>query len=218
MPRKRGYKKRPRSRRGMTYTKNKAGNIGPLTNRITSKLCYETGQVGNTTTTSPGTFTIRLNSLFDPQYAVGGHQPRGFDEMSAIYGEYRVLAAKVVMVCQPLSAGSHIFGWCISSSASPPGDVNSFMETRKKGWKFGTDYAPIKLTKYTSIANAYGASPQKIRTEDDFSAGVGSDPAAVPYLHMFWQNNDESTSSGFNVRACIEFYTVFSHPSILAQS
>lgn len=34
--------------------------------------------------------SIRLNSLFDPEYPIGGHQPRGYDQWSTMYNKYLV--------------------------------------------------------------------------------------------------------------------------------
>ena len=39
--------------------------------------------------------TFRLNSLFDPDYTQTGHQPQWYDQYTAIYGQYRVLGAKI---------------------------------------------------------------------------------------------------------------------------
>lgn len=41
----------------------------------------------------PTSVKFRVNGLFDPEEAVGGHQPRGFDEMTALYKRYRVTRA-----------------------------------------------------------------------------------------------------------------------------
>lgn len=211
------YKNNRRSKRFNTV-KNKMGITGPLSQKISTKLIYETGQIGVTTTTSPGTFTISLNDMFDPQYAIGGHQPRGYDEMSAIYGEYRVLAVKVNIYAQALSSGSHVIGYAIDGSTTPPGDINSYMEARNKKFKLGTLDRPTIISCYTSIAKALGVDYRRIRTDDNYRSGIGASPARIPYFHIFFQNNDESTSSGYNVRATITFYTEFSHPNILGQS
>lgn len=45
--------------------------------------------------TTPGTdrnafYLFSLNSLFDPDITSGGHQPRGFDQYSVLYGKYQV--------------------------------------------------------------------------------------------------------------------------------
>jgi hypothetical protein len=39
-----------------------------------------------------------LNGLYDPEVAVGGHQPRGFDQLMAAYGRYTVVGAKAQMI------------------------------------------------------------------------------------------------------------------------
>jgi len=39
----------------------------------------------------------RANSLFDPRYATGGHQPLYFDNLSAVYGLYRVRQAWITV-------------------------------------------------------------------------------------------------------------------------
>lgn len=41
----------------------------------------------------PTTVKFRVNGLYDPEEATGGHQPRGFDEMTALYKRYRVTRA-----------------------------------------------------------------------------------------------------------------------------
>lgn len=213
-----GYRKRKARRGKRTIIRNQIGLTGPLNTKIGTKLVYETGQIGTTTTVAPGTFTIALNDMFDPQYSIGGHQPRGFDELSAIYGQYRVLAVKVMIYGQALSTGSHIMGYSINSSSVPPGDINSYMEARNKKFKFATSDRPTVIKCYTSIAKAHGVDAARVRIDDEFAAGIGASPASVPYFHIFYQNNDESTSSGYNIRATITFYTEFSHPSVLPQS
>lgn len=211
-------KKRYYKKRGSKIARNKIGLIGPLTQRIGSKLCWESGQIGTTTSVAPGTFTIRMNSLYDPQYTVGGLQPRGYDEMMAIYGQYRVLGLKIKLYGQTLTSGSAIIGYAINSSAIAPGDVNSYLEARNKKFRFCTTDRPVVISTYTSMSKAFGISPKIVRIDDDYQAGLGANPARTQYLHLFWQNNDETTSNGFNIRCCLEFYAMFSHPNVLSSS
>jgi ribosomal protein L35 len=42
-----------------------------------------------------GPLVFRLNSIEDPEYALGGHQPFGHDQFAAIYHKYCVIGAKV---------------------------------------------------------------------------------------------------------------------------
>lgn len=40
---------------------------------------------------------LRANDLFDPQYALGGHQPRSFDEYMKLYSTFTVLSSKIMI-------------------------------------------------------------------------------------------------------------------------
>lgn len=219
MPPKRNYrKKRNNKKRGSTYNRNKIGLVGPLVQKTFTKLCYETGNLGTVVSTSIGTATFRLNSLYDPQYAVGGHQPRGFDQMATIYGIYRVLGVGIKLYGSLITPGSGVVGYSITSSSTAPGDINSYMETRNSKYRIITADKPAVIKSYQSIAKAFGTTKEVVRSDDNFAAGVGSDPTSVPYIHFFWQANDENATQSYNIRACLEFYTLFTHPNVLAQS
>lgn len=78
------------------------GSIGPQ--RIKTRLIYCAGpfQVGVTggVTSSPVTFA--LNNAYDPEVAVGGNQPYGFDNFQALgYRQWIVKACKVVCISCP---------------------------------------------------------------------------------------------------------------------
>ena len=47
------------------------------------------------TDTGTAAYRFRLNSIFDPDYTGGGHQPRGHDQWASIYSKYCVIGAKV---------------------------------------------------------------------------------------------------------------------------
>lgn len=44
-----------------------------------------------------GQYTYRGNSLYDPDFTSGGHQPHYFDQLSEVYSRYRVLGAKITV-------------------------------------------------------------------------------------------------------------------------
>ncbi len=41
-----------------------------------------------------GDKVINANSLYDPDAAIGGHQPTGFDQLMGLYKYYRVMSAQ----------------------------------------------------------------------------------------------------------------------------
>lgn len=51
--------------------------------------------------------TYRCNSLWDPQYGVGGHQPALRDNMAQLYERYQVMRAKIEWWVQPRFNAAH---------------------------------------------------------------------------------------------------------------
>ena len=83
-----------RRRRGrnalVSVPRNKIG----FPQAMRTKLRYSTRVEFSRSGTSALQFQLRGNGLFDPQTAVGGHQPRGFDEFMTTYEMYTVHGSK----------------------------------------------------------------------------------------------------------------------------
>lgn len=58
----------------------------------------------------PQNVVYRVNGLHDPEDAVGGQQPRGYDELSALYKKYRVRRACIEV-------------WAVSANSSTGGNL-----------------------------------------------------------------------------------------------
>lgn len=72
-------------------------NSSPFPKTLYTWMTYE--QIGGISNGGAGTFgtdqTFRLNSIFDPDLTGVGHQPYGYDQLSGIYGHYKVLRCRV---------------------------------------------------------------------------------------------------------------------------
>lgn len=67
---------------------------GLVAKKTTTILRYSTASnVSFPSAGIPTTVKFRVNGMFDPEEAIGGHQPRGYDEMTALYKKYRVTRA-----------------------------------------------------------------------------------------------------------------------------
>jgi len=54
---------------------------------------------------------FRANGLFDPNFNVGGHQPKGFDQNMIFYNHYTVLSSKITMTYANKTGGNDIPGY-----------------------------------------------------------------------------------------------------------
>lgn len=78
-----------------------------------------------------------LNNIHDPNNAVGGHQPRGYDDVAALYQKYRVLSCAYKIVFIPTTTtGAPIRGFrtyavvTSGGSSSYPGDESAYAENK----------------------------------------------------------------------------------------
>lgn len=82
-------------------------------------------------------FKFRLNSIHDPDFTSGGHQPRGHDQYQAIYSKYCVVGAEVDVV--PIYSSSSntettLMGFLDDDSAGDTGyDIENFTELNLMG-------------------------------------------------------------------------------------
>ena len=83
-----------RNRSGTRYARNKRVSVPrdklAFPQQLKTKLRYVVRKEFDLTSGNIVTGTMRANDLFDPEYVLGGHQPRGFDEMMAVYQTFTV--------------------------------------------------------------------------------------------------------------------------------
>lgn len=213
-----------RRRPKRAYKKHGARSVQQVGRQITTrrnfcKLTYEVGNIGSTTTTALGNFQINLNSVYDPQYASGGGQPRGFDQWAGFYANYRVHGAKVVVYAQSLTPGyQSILAMTHRTIATAPSNVKELMEQPAVSKCVFTSDKPCVKSRYYDIAKCLALSKKQYNNDDLYWAGTGANPAQLLLLNISWCNINESTSTGHNIRATVTYYVEFFKPLVLGAS
>lgn len=210
--RQRRYGKKKRGNAPVSVARRQTGNNGSLMpNRLMTKLVYANSR-NQTVTTAMNYYKWSVNSLYDPDYSGTGHQPRGFDQLSALYSEYRVHAVKFnVVIVSRSSATVPFYGgiYWHGGTVNPPTTKNGVCESNTAICKHGTSEKPIRISKYFKIAEIFGRSDATVRGDRDFSAGVGADPTIQAIVSVFGQAEDEATSIDLTFNVTIEFYCEF---------
>lgn len=70
---------------------------GPLPTTLKTNMIYSDYQELNPALASSIGIALSCNGLYDPYVAAGGHQPRGFDEITPLYDHYVVTNAKITV-------------------------------------------------------------------------------------------------------------------------
>lgn len=134
--RKKRYLRRSRRRAGFLRLKAPSG----WPNRVRVKLNYF--DAGPYITVdypnySESAYQFRANSVYDPDYALGGHQLMGFDQWAALYNHYRVISSKITVRFIPDPGYDFLgcIGIAVCDNASIPGHVGLVEGQKNYRWR-----------------------------------------------------------------------------------
>jgi len=122
-------------------------------------------------TISSGAYTQYIwscNGIYDPQTTGAGHQPRGFDQMTALYNHYTVLRSRMVVTFCSNSALAK-YRACLFTDDDASSNVTTV--------DFGAERKGAKYTQWDIIN-----SPKPIRHSYDARSVFGGDPVSDPNL------------------------------------
>lgn len=211
------YKKRTASNRLGRVTGLTRNDFG-FPDRLSTKLVYGDGIRVNLVSGATNYWTFRLNSLFDPDYTGAGHQPQWFDQMAAVYRNYRVKGAKITVDFMPevtdvpgnTQYGPYLVGittsnqssLSASSIASLTEDANGeskVIAPKESGRNFCT------LSNTFSPLRDLGLDPM----DGDLIASTSSNPNQAFYAHIWGSDMATNVSSAIRCRVKIEFQCEF---------
>lgn len=192
-----------KNKKDRTKTRSLAG-VGPLMSltgfRATTipdveclKFVYSDYRV-LTAAVNQAEYVYRLNSLFDPDQSGVGGQPDGFDQWKALYGIYRVVAAKVKV--SAVGNGANTNGLLAVAPSDTAGGFNSAEEVaalrRAKGGTFSqTDPAIIKSSYHMS--QLLGRTDEAVLGDNECAALVTANPNASQYLVVAVETGNSAT-------------------------
>lgn len=169
-----------------------------------------------------------LNGLYDVDETGGGHQPYGFDQITAIYDRYKVKSAMVeitafdpegidtVSVCTMVTNPAHV-------SDSIAGLSPSVVAERQMGGLFmvtDTGFGTKVYKKmYIPMNQAFGVS--KLQYDADITNTTGSDagnPGSLAKIQFACADPKGGSSGSVKIRIRITNYVQFYQRQVLAQS
>lgn len=152
------------------------------------------------------TYIFRINSLFDPDFAFGGHQPAGFDQLMAIYEHYCVTECEYKVIFNSSAAvGQMIVGCNVSDNSTSSTDHRTYVENgiNQQDVITGADGGGVKSLKGTiNIADLMGVSQATLLKDDTFWGSATQDPADQAYLKIY--TADVSTANGDTIGFQVE--------------
>lgn len=110
----------------------------PFRKRVTMNYCVIFTATPPAVSSAITNTQFRFNSLFDPDVALGGHQPYGFDQWMAMYTRYTVISATAKLTCNPTDAVFYTgnFGMnIVPQNSALVTDEQTTIESQYSVWK-----------------------------------------------------------------------------------
>ncbi len=230
MPYKRKYKKRRSYGRKKKYTRKKKRSSTTVQRGVFSKtqvvrLRYCDNFQLNAATDSTVSHVWRANSIFDPDFEIGGHQPMGHDQWLNFYSHYTVIGSRIKVNSQQSSTtttGAGLVGVLLkdNSTTITSGSTNIMEQALAKWRLYGpmTSGRPVSVTHGFSSKKFFGLKDIADNT-DRVGAEFGADPEEVAYFHVF----QSSVAAGLDpaliyVNITIDYICLLTEPKALGSS
>lgn len=162
---------------------------------------------------------FRGNSIFDPDNSIGGGQPAGMAELSAIYGRYRVNASSISLSVLPSGADDQPFQAVLLPTAEPlaptSGTLTRYMSIPYAKWACSGRYnmRPIRIKHYMTtkkmfVKKAAGAD-ENYAGQASTSTVSGSNPVFQWYYQIFVSDYERDATWSATLMVRMKYYVTF---------
>lgn len=214
-------RKYKRKRKKKQWIPNVIRYQGPLKKTQKSTLTYSDIY---TMTNGVGTMSsqiMRLNGPFDPDVTGAGHQPRGFDQLMALYDHYVVIGAQIELnITNWTDSAACTFAACIKDNNLADTNYLSMLENATR--------RVVTLSKATaggaSKRLTFNINPNKFLgrskplSDPELKGGIGSVPDEQAFLHFGHTASDLTSVATITVNATIKYTIVFIEPKTPSES
>lgn len=225
-PKKKPYRRRKPKRKYKKKYPIQKNMSGFPSNKI-FKMRYVTSGVLDAGVGTISKVYFRANGPYDPEVAVGGHQPLGWDQITPFYNHYTVLGSKLTASFS--SAGpsaqygpSSVCGVYLSDDSVTPNTVSTIMEQGLGRWRYVAQTSQ-KGAAASSVTNTFSAkrffNVTDVKDVDKLRSTIVTLPADEALFTVWTGSMDPAEDpTTFAYVVTIEYIISFSEPTSLVQS
>lgn len=180
--------------------------------KLTTNLVYSESIILTPSGITPTPYVVyKPTSLYDPNDAVGGGQPTFFDQLSTIYGRYKVNGCKMTASFSlSTQTAANIGPYLCGIQGS---DVNSIVSTNPSVL-ISAPNTTFKLVSEqdgtTSVTATYSPSNTFEFFDDSIQARTNADPVINWYFKVFASPQGVAVTTPINVVLIMEYNATFS--------
>lgn len=159
------------------------------------------------------------NNVYDPQNAIGGHQPMGWDQLNVFYESAYVYGSKITCTFSMANPGSTlgqaICGIRNTEDTTAIGSVPQMRENTQNLWRLLDADSPVTISKTFN----YKRQLRKPYINDENRCAIGTGPT-INSVYDIWVGALNATldPDAVNINMTIEYYVTFTERNALAQS
>lgn len=213
-------RKKPYRRRYNKYRKlrNKVPNgASPVAAKHVVKLKYSDTIDWSVTTLNTGLQVFRLNSVYDPDLTSAGHQPYGYDQLTALFTHYRVFKCSWHIQFAPSNDRVHICVLPVNGNSPTTFTLageSPRAVTKAMGYNGGV---PCNFKGTCYLPRLTGATSVQYRTDDRYSSANNNNPTELMQLAILVYNPTGVTIDT-SMSVTLSYHTEFYDPILLGQS
>lgn len=138
-------------------------------------------------TISPSAVVFRSNSMFDPEVAIGGTQPRGFDQLMALYDHFVVIGATITVYASCVNSdGSAIISIQNRDSATEALDRKGVIEYADKSTTIlgGQNTEKVAIMSHSvNVGKFLGRN--SVMSDPELKGSATGNPEEQSYFHIY---------------------------------
>lgn len=192
---------------------------GPLPATCKTRLTYQTTLSLNAGAGAWLSNIFAANGIFDPDITGVGHQPRGRDEMTALYNHNYVTAAYIT--CRYVGeANGNVIVWgvAVRDDATPFATVNDFAEYRNSKYKCAKTTITTNEMVITQKVIPHKFLGIKTWDDDALRGTSAANPSEMVYFHVGCADAFGGDPGAASIDVHITYYVTFTEPKPLTQS
>jgi len=162
------------------------------------------------TLANPGVYVLSLNGLYDPDATGSGHQPRGFDQLLALYDHYVVLEAKARISFANNSAANPCIAFAaVRDNTTTATTTTNYMESGNTVFRsLSSDGASNSVANIDITVNPNRFLGRRDPMSDpELKGSLTSNPSEGAWLHVGAYSCDLYTTCAVSLQVVME-YTV----------
>lgn len=187
---KRTFKRRRPMRRRRHYARP-ASAIAPPSRMVAFRYA-ETVSINSPGGAFPAVYTLRANSLFDPNRTGIGHQPFGFDQAMIFYDHFTVVGSKITVKFIPTTvppAQTIAIGIRLVDSATNMITYAQIQETKQNSvdllLNHGSDNKFVTASMTFSAKKFFGKSPTSMIGDGQYKGSASTNPLEGAYFQVW---------------------------------